>query len=134
MVFIVFTFWMVNAFAEEATKPREEISVPVDYRGRQIQLTGWFEKPATAGPFPVVIVLHSCSGYYANMAGGSLAGWVVFLQQQGYVTFKLDSFTARGQTEVCASNAVTAGDVLAAAALLAGRPDVRPDRIAAIGS
>jgi dienelactone hydrolase len=59
------------------------------------------------------------------------------LQQQGYATFKLDSFTARGQTEVCASNAVTAGDragdVLVAAALLAARPDVRPDRIAAIG-
>jgi dienelactone hydrolase len=59
------------------------------------------------------------------------------LQQQGYATFKFDSFTARGQSEVCASNAVTAsdraGDVLVAAALLAGRPDVRPDRITAIG-
>jgi len=71
------------------------------------------------------------------MAGGSLPGWVAFLQQQGYATFKFDSFTARGQSEVCASNAVTAGDragdVLVAPALLAGWPDVRPDRIAAIG-
>ena len=137
VVFLVPPLWMVSATAEEATKLREEISVPVDYQGRQIQLTGWFEKPATAGPFPVVIVLHSCSGYYANMAGGSLPGWVGFLQQHGYATFKFDSFTARGQSEVCASNAVTAGDraadVLAAAALLAGRRDVRPDRIAAIG-
>jgi dienelactone hydrolase len=48
------------------------------------------EKPATSGPFPVVIVLHSCSGYYANMAGGSLPGWVFFLLQEGYATFKLD--------------------------------------------
>jgi len=137
VVFLVSTIWMVSATAEEVTKLREEISIPVNYQGRQIQLTGWFEKPATAGPFPVVIVLHSCSGYYANMAGGSLPGWVAFLQQQGYATFKLDSFTARGESEVCASNAVTAGDragdVLVAAALLAGRPDVRPDRIAAIG-
>jgi dienelactone hydrolase len=137
IVFLVSTVWMVSATAEEATKLREEISVPVDYQGRQIQLTGWFEKPATAGPFPLVIVLHSCGGYYANMAGGSLPGWVAFLQQQGYATFKLDSFTARGQSEVCASNAVTAGDragdVLVAAAPLAGRPDVRSDRIAAIG-
>jgi dienelactone hydrolase len=137
MVFLVSSLWMVSAIAEEATKLREEISVPVDYQGRQIQLMGWFEKPATAGPFPVVIVLHSCSGYYANMAGGSLPGWVGFLQQQGYATFKFDSFTARGQSEVCASNVVTAGDraadVLVAAALLAGRRDVRRDRIAAIG-
>lgn len=137
VVFFLSSFWMGSAIAEEATKLRAEISVPVDYQGRQIQLTGWLEKPATAGPFPVVIVLHSCSGYYANMAGGSLPGWVGFLQQQGYATFKFDSFTARGQSEVCASNAVTAGDraadVLVAAALLAGRRDVRPDRIAAIG-
>lgn len=137
VVFLLSTLWVVTAIAEEATQLREQISVPVDYQGRQIQLTGWFEKPSTMGPFPVVIVLHSCSGYYANMAGGSLPGWVVFLQQQGYATFKFDSFTARGQSEVCANNAVTAGDragdVLAAASLLAGRPDVRPDRIAVIG-
>ena len=107
LVFLVSNLWMVSTIAEDATKLREKISVPVEYQGRQIQLTGWFEKPATSGPFPVVIVLHSCSGYYANMASGSLSGWVFFLQQQGYATFKLDSFTARGQTEVCASNAVT---------------------------
>jgi hypothetical protein len=51
VVFLVSSLWMVSAIAEEATKLREEISVPVDYQGRQIQLTGWFEKPATAGPF-----------------------------------------------------------------------------------
>ena len=102
VVFFLSSLWMVSDIAEEAAKFREEISVPVDYQGRQIQLTGWLEKPTTAGPLQVVIVLHSCSGYYANMAGGSLPGWVGFLQQQGYATFKFDSFTARGQSEVCA--------------------------------
>jgi dienelactone hydrolase len=115
----------------------EQIIVPVDYRGHQIELAGWFDKPGGPGPFPVVIGLHSCSGYYANMYSGSLPGWISFLQQQGYATFKFDSFTARGFSEVCATNAVTAaeraGDVLKAAYLLAGRPDVRPDRIAVIG-
>jgi dienelactone hydrolase len=115
----------------------EQIMVPVGYFGRQIQLSGWLDKPAGQGPFPVVIALHSCSGYYANMDGGSLPIWVEYLEEQGYATFKLDSFTARGQSEVCATNAVTprerAADVLAAAALLAGRADVRRDRIAAIG-
>jgi dienelactone hydrolase len=127
----------VSASAEEATKLREEIAVPVGYQGRQIELIGFFEKPAGAGSFPVVIALHSCSGYTAEMYGGELALWVAFLQGQGYATFKLDSFTARGYSDVCTTYAVTAADraadVLAAATPLAGRPDVRPDRIAVIG-
>jgi dienelactone hydrolase len=138
VVFLWSALWAVSANAEEATKLREEIAVPVDYQGRQLQLTGVFEKPTVAGPFPVVIALHSCSGYYANQYGGALPLWVPFLQGQGYATFKFDSFTARGYSNVCATpNAVTpadrAADVLAAAVLLAGRPDVRPDRIAVIG-
>ena len=137
VVFLSSALWALSASAEEAAKLREEIAVPVDYQGRQIQLTGWFEKPAGTGPFPVVIALHSCSGYTANMFGGALPLWVPFLQGQGYATFKLDSFTARGHSNVCATHAVTpadrAADVLVAAALLAGRPDVRPDRIAVIG-
>jgi dienelactone hydrolase len=116
----------------------EEISVPVDYQGRQIQLFGIFQKPPGPGPFPVVIALHSCSGYSSNMYYGSLPGWVGFLQQQGYATFKFDSFTARGYSDVCerpadVSAGVRAGDVLAAANLLAARADIRADRIAAIG-
>jgi dienelactone hydrolase len=138
LVFLWSALWAVSASAEEATKLREEIAVPVDYQGRRIQLSGFFEKPAGAGPFPVVIALHSCSGYTANMYGGALPLWVPFLQGQGYATFKLDSFTARGYSNVCASPgdvsaAVRAEDVLSAATLLTARPDVRPDRIAVIG-
>ena len=120
-----------------AARAEEQLNVPVDYHGQQIQLFAIFGKPPGPGPFPLVIVLHSCSGYYANMSGGSLPGWVAFLQQQGYATLKIDSFTARGYTEVCGTNAVTAleraADALTGATLLAGRPDVRLDRIAAIG-
>jgi len=123
---------------------QEQLSVPVQYRDQQIQLFAMFQKPPGPGPFPVVIALHSCSGYCANMYGGSLPRWVAFLQQQGYATLKIDSFTARGVSEVCRENPLTtpdrgvtladrAADVLAGAILLAGRPDVRPDRIAAIG-
>lgn len=120
-----------------AAVAQEQFNVPVDYRGQQLQLMAIFNKPPGPGPFPVVIALHSCSGYYANMQGGSLPGWVAFMQQQGYATLKIDSFTARGYSEVCATNAVTglgrAADALAGANLLAGRADVRLDRIAAIG-
>jgi len=52
VVFLVSALWMVSASAEEPTKLREEISVPVDYQGRQIQLTGWFEKAGGSGAVP----------------------------------------------------------------------------------
>ena len=133
MVLLSSAVWAVGASAEEATKLFEEIAVPVDYQGRQIQLQADFQKPPGAGPFPAVIALHGCSGWYSV---GSPT-WLPLLRQQGYATLHMDSFTARGYSEVCASQAVTPGDraadVLAAAALLAGRPDVRPDRIAVIG-
>jgi dienelactone hydrolase len=128
---------LLLTFVAGAAMADEQLAVPVLYRGQQLQLFAIFGKPAGPGPFPVVIVLHSCSGYQANMKYGSLPGWVSFLQQQGFATLKIDSFSARGHSEVCETNAVTAldraGDALAGAILLSGRPDVRQDRIAAIG-
>ena len=127
-----------------ALAQQEQLSVPVEYRGQQIQLMVMFNKPPGPGPFPLVIALHSCSAYSANMYGGALPRWVAFLRQQGYATLKIDSFTARHVSEVCRENPMTtadrgvtladrAADVLAGAILLAGRPDVRAERIAAIG-
>jgi dienelactone hydrolase len=57
---------------------------------------------------------------------------------QGYATLRLDSFTARGYSNVCGNpGQVSVGeraqDVFAAAYLLAARPDVRTDRIAVLG-
>ena len=40
----------------------EDVSVPVEYHGQQIQLTGRFERGAVQGPLPVVILLHNCAG------------------------------------------------------------------------
>ena len=113
----------------------EEISVPVDYHGEQIQLAGRFEKPVAQGPLPVVILLHSCAGVDGSP---SLAVWAPLMWAQGYATLRLDSFTARGYHNVCADGAQVrpgerAQDVLAAAYLLAARPDLRPDRIAVLG-
>jgi dienelactone hydrolase len=64
----------------------QDISVPVDYEGRQIQLAGRFEKPAGPGPFPVVIALHDCGGVYKFYS--SVPAWAALLQQQGYATLR----------------------------------------------
>jgi dienelactone hydrolase len=113
----------------------EEISVPVDYHGEQIQLAGRFEKPVEQGPLPVVILLHNCAGIDGTP---SLAVWAPLMWAQGYATLRLDSFTARGYHNVCADGAQVrpgerAQDMLAAAYLIAARPDVKPDRIAVLG-
>jgi dienelactone hydrolase len=124
--------WVVSATAQV----REEFSVPVDYQGGQIQLRAEFQTPATgAGPFPAVIALHACGGYHDPY---SMTTWLPLLWQQGYATLRIDSFTARGHYgELCGSSEVTtvvrATDALAAAYVLAGRPDVRRDRMAVIG-
>src|ERR1700739_2026157 len=113
----------------------EALSVPVDYRGEQIQLAGRFEKPVAQGPLPVVILLHNCAGVDGSP---SLAVWAPLMWAQGYATLQLDSFTARGYRNVCGDTSQVrpgerAQDVLSAAYLLAARPDVRTDRIAALG-
>jgi dienelactone hydrolase len=132
VVFLSSALWVVSATAQV----REEFSVPVDYQG-QIQLRAEFQEPATgAGPFPAIIALHTCGGYNDPY---SMTTWLPLLWQEGYATLRLDSFTARGHYgDICGNTGeVTtverAADALAAAYVLAGRPDVRRDRIAVIG-
>jgi dienelactone hydrolase len=113
----------------------EELSVPMDYHGQQIELTGRFDKPTAKGPLPVVILLHNCAGVDGSP---SLAVWAPLMWAQGYATLRLDSFTARGYTNVCGDPGQVrpgerAQDVFAAAYLLAARPDVRADKIAVLG-
>jgi hypothetical protein len=64
-ILLAFCWWGAAAGAEE-------ISVPVDYHGEQIQLAGRFEKPVAQGPLPVVILLHNCAGVDGSP---SLAVW-----------------------------------------------------------
>jgi dienelactone hydrolase len=114
----------------------EEVAVPVEDNGRSITLAGGFDKPAGAGPFPAVILLHGCGGN--NSLRRRAQSWAELLHGQGYATLILDSFTARGQSSICHNPRLVpeierARDVYAAAYVLAARNDVNPDRIAAMG-
>jgi dienelactone hydrolase len=128
VLFLIGLLWSAAACAEE-------LSVPVEYHGQQIQLTGRFEKGAVQGQLPVVILLHNCAGMDGSP---SLAVWAPLMWAQGYATLRLDSFTARGYHNVCGDTGQVrpserAQDVFAAAYLLAARPDVRTDKIAVLG-
>jgi hypothetical protein len=37
----------------------EDLAIPVEYQGRQIQIAAWLDKPPGAGPFPS---LSCCTG------------------------------------------------------------------------
>lgn len=96
-------------------------------------VSGDLSIPDGGGRVPAVIVLHSCSGMTAN-----LVDWAVALNRMRFAALVLDSFTARGATEICTGRAsVTISsrltDAYRALALLATHPRIDPRRIAVLG-
>jgi dienelactone hydrolase len=61
-----------------------------------VALTGRLTVPESGGPQPVVILLHGSDG---RLSGASY-GWEAHLQDLGYGTLALDSFTGRGLLNV----------------------------------
>jgi dienelactone hydrolase len=97
--------------------------------GRSDPIQGYLTKPKGAGPFPAVVLLHSCLGLPAGRRslGDMFAGW-------GYVALLVDDFTTRGVKETCAVDFNEAlPDAYGALAFLSRLPYVDPARIAAIG-
>jgi poly(3-hydroxybutyrate) depolymerase len=91
--------------------------------------------PDGPGPFPVVILLHGCSGVRPIQRF-----WADRLRSWGYAALILDSFSARGGVNVCSDAnqpLVTprdrAADVLSAALYLRTLPKIDGTRIAVLG-
>jgi len=89
-------------------------------------------KPQGDGPFPAVVMLHTCGG-----VGYHLNRWRRLLDEAGYVVLLVDSFTPRGAGVVCDNWNVSvdevAADALAAAAHLRKLPFVDGSRIGVVG-
>ena len=89
--------------------------------------------PPGNGPFPAVLVMHSCSGITDNTRSwaGRLVGW-------GYAAVIVDSFGPRNQRSICESvdfipTPVRALDAHNAATYLRTLPNIQADRIGIIG-
>jgi dienelactone hydrolase len=96
-------------------------------QGEPIQ--GYLSRPKGAGPFPAVVLLHTCLGLPAERAsiGERIAAW-------GYVALFVDDFATRGLKETCAVDLKQAvADAYGALAYLASLPYVDPTRVAAVG-
>jgi len=97
------------------------------------EIKAWVYKPAGAGPFPAIVLAHSCAGVTEHTHGWArkLAGW-------GYLVLEFDSFNPRGTKAVCTTpRAVTPNmriaDVAGGLDYLATRPDVVRGRVGVIG-
>ncbi len=104
---------------------------PVTFKGAAggLNIRGYLAKPEGRGPFPAVVLLHSCLGLPANRQSieAEVTGW-------GYVALFVDDFSARGLKETCAVDFPEgASDAYGALAFLAGLADVNSSRIAVVG-
>jgi dienelactone hydrolase len=92
-------------------------------------------RPTGTGPFPAVVILHGCGGLSPQ-----LERWSRWFADHGYVGLVVDSFGPRKVKGDCAPESpddipVTArlDDALGALRWLQAQPDVRKDRVGAIG-
>jgi dienelactone hydrolase len=95
------------------------------------QLQGLLRRPEGAGPFPAVVLLHSCNGNWQKLDerwGRQIAPW-------GYVTLTVDSFGPRGIDNTCGNGTPTdmAFDAYRALDFLVRQHAVDPDRVAVLG-
>jgi dienelactone hydrolase len=94
-------------------------------------LQGLLRRPSGAGPFPAIVLLHSCNGNWQRLDerwGRPIVLW-------GYVTLTVDSFGPRGIENTCTSGspADMAFDAYRALDFLVRQHAVDPDRVAVLG-
>jgi len=97
--------------------------------GSATVISGYLSTPRGKGPFPAVVLLHSCLGLPSNhkAIGTRLAA-------DGYVALFVDDYSTRGLTQTCLVDFPQGvADAYGALAYVASLPDVERSRIAAVG-
>jgi len=98
-----------------------------------VRIAGELRFPEGKGPFPAIVLAHGCAG---NLRVEPI--WGPVLRSWGYATFVIDSFRARGITEVCTKGPTLVPlqrvpDAYGALRLLAAHPRIDAQRIALMG-
>ncbi len=120
--------WASPAVADErvafpAAAPRGQAGAP------GADIAGYLAKPKGPGPFPAVVLLHSCLGLPSNRRAIQAS-----LAASGYVALFVDDFSTRGLKETCAVDFPAAlPDAYGALAYLSRLAYVDASRIAAVG-
>jgi dienelactone hydrolase len=101
----------------------------VSDQGKPPQLLGYLARPDGVGPFPAVVVLHGCRGFF-----GGYVEIVDQLKSWGYVALAVDSFALRELGDRCGIGLKEqATDAYAALQYLSQEPSVDATRIAVLG-
>lgn len=132
--------------AAEPLPAAQPVSVPsLDApQGKPVVLPGhWFRAPAAAASAPALVMLHGCGG--PGAPGGApdarASALIHRLLPAGVHALVLDSFTPRGERQICTQHVgmrrITQlqrrRDALGALAWLAAQPGVDPSRLGLIG-
>lgn len=117
------------AWAQSVSFP--SVTVGSSQAGPEVK--GWVYKPSGDGPFPAIILAHSCAGTNPHTDG-----WGKLLVSWGYLVLAPDSFGSRGTKAVCTTPGVVTpnmrvADIAGALDYLATRPDVVKGKIGIIG-
>lgn len=132
---------LAGAIAAAPAAAQQLVHFPSLDTGRTM-LDGYLYRPQGAGPHPAIIGLHGCSGMMTT-DGGVLPiefAWAYRLNSEGYAVLLVDSFGPRQHGEMCSQTGFNLSiyydrpkDAYGALAWLQTQPDIRPDRVAALG-
>ncbi|MBI2956455.1 MAG: dienelactone hydrolase family protein [Acidobacteria bacterium] len=108
----------------------------VRYASGEEMVEGYLVKPAGAGPFPAIIVIHEWWGLNEQVKEEAER-----LASEGYVALAVDLYRGRATSNPDEAHELSRGlprdravrDLRAAFSYLASRADVRADRIGALG-
>ena len=108
-------------------------SVAVGSSAAGPEISGFLYRPAGAGPFPGIVLAHTCSGVSEHTAT-----WGRLLSSWGYVVLAPDSLGPRGEKTVCGRGQVVSGDhrvpdIAGALDYLNAQPFVRRNQLGLIG-
>lgn len=134
---------LLAASGARAAEP-EGVEFPAlkEFEGKPVTLTGWLFRPAGAGPFPALVLMHGCGGMYASQGDltPSYRRWAGLLNEQGYVALLVDSFNPRGHWSICDQQKRTilqsrerVADAYAALRWLSEQPFVAKGRVGLLG-
>ena len=116
--------------------------VPIPSLAEPTVVDGYLFRPTGEGPHPALVFLHGCGGLLN--AKGQIqpreTDWARHLVGLGYVVLMVDSFSPRGITRMCSTDAFKLSvylerpkDAYGALRYLHQQPFVRADRVGVIG-
>jgi dienelactone hydrolase len=114
----------------------------IEFGVGEYRLSAQLYRPAGAGPFPTVVAMHGCNGFYdaAGQPRPHFADWGEKLAAQGFAVLFPDSFGSRKLGSQCRVRARTVqpyrervADAQAARAWLQAQDFVQKDRVSLLG-